>query len=326
MPRSISNLELKQLSTVGGRGGRLSVRRNESLWSFNHRTTMITPSSKDVNGSEDVNVDVAMKCESDDSETDDSYDDGYKSSSSDESLVDSETNDPVAPPMTGHRLLHLPSLACAMTDDMCCRRCCDDSWNDFLGFCDTEIERTVAATQQDVPPKVAKILKRLMKLVNVRVMYKKWKGIHQMNNNTLGKLTIREESHGFGTTLFLNCMKNHQFSIKAQETVKNGHGNNAVCKYDLNLRYTLGLQMIGVGGEHAATVAAFLDFPYPHKWKADFPLLEQYMHCTIDEIKVESEHDATMAEIEKNNRFTYLSHRATLFRKRHTNAQNCCLI
>jgi len=84
--------------------------------------------------------------------------------------------------------------------------------------------------------------------------------------------------------------------------------------------------MIGVGGEHAAIVAAFLDVPYPHKWKADFPILEQYMHCTIDEIKVESEHDATMAEIEKNNRFTYLSHRATLFRKRHTNAQNCCLI
>jgi len=96
MPRSISNLELKQLCNVGGRGGRLSVQCNESLWTFNLRTTMITLSS------EDVNVGVGMKCEYVDSD-----DDGYESSSSDESLVDSETSVPVAPPMTGHRLLHL---------------------------------------------------------------------------------------------------------------------------------------------------------------------------------------------------------------------------
>jgi len=101
MPRSISNLELKQLCNVGGRGGRLSVQCNESLWTFNLRTTMITLSS------EDVNVGVGMKCEYEDSKTDDSDDDGYESSSSDESLVDSETSVPVAPPMTGHRLLHL---------------------------------------------------------------------------------------------------------------------------------------------------------------------------------------------------------------------------
>jgi hypothetical protein len=81
--------------------------------------------------------------------------------------------------------------------------------------------------------------------------------------------------------------------------VNNSHGNNAVCSYDLNLCYTLGLQMIGVGGEHASIVAAFLDVPYPHNWKAYFPLLEQYMHSTIDAIKIESEHDATMAKIEK---------------------------
>jgi len=54
--------------------------------------------------SEDVNVGVGMKCEYEDSKTDDSDDDGYESSSSDESLVDSETSVPVAPPMTGQAI------------------------------------------------------------------------------------------------------------------------------------------------------------------------------------------------------------------------------
>jgi hypothetical protein len=49
--------------------------------------------------SEDVNVGVGMKCEYVDSD-----DDGYESSSSDESLVDSETSVPVAPPMTGQAI------------------------------------------------------------------------------------------------------------------------------------------------------------------------------------------------------------------------------
>jgi hypothetical protein len=146
---------------------------------------------------------------------------------------------------------------------------------------------------------LAKEVKNLMKLVNVRAMFKKWEGLHQNNQNKIGQLTIREDTHGFGPMLFLNCRKNHQFSIKVKETVNNSHGNNAVCNYDLNLCYTLGLQMIGVGGEHASIVAAFLDVPYPHNWKAYFPLLEQYMHSTIDAIKIESEHDATMAKIEK---------------------------
>ena len=35
--------------------------------------------------------------------------------------------------------------------------------------------------------------------------------------------------------------------------------NTAVCKYDINHRFSLGLQMIGVGGEHGSILAAFLD-------------------------------------------------------------------
>jgi hypothetical protein len=55
--------------------------------------------------------------------------------------------------------------------------------------------------------------------------------------------------------------------------------------------------MMGVGGEHGCTLAAFLDLPSPHKWKKYFPALEKFMHPTVETIKKESEYDATMNEI-----------------------------
>ena len=73
--------------------------------------------------------------------------------------------------------------------------------------------------------------------------------------------------------------------------------NNKICKYDINLRFALALQLLGVGGEHAATVAAFLDLPYAHKWRRDFNLLESYMHDASKEVNNKSQETALSLEV-----------------------------
>jgi hypothetical protein len=35
--------------------------------------------------------------------------------------------------------------------------------------------------------------------------------------------------------------------------------------------------MMGIGGEHAAMMAAFLDLPEPQKWPRQFSVLEKHM-------------------------------------------------
>jgi len=72
--------------------------------------------------------------------------------------------------------------------------------------------------------------------------------------------------------------------------------NNKICKYDINLRFALALQLLGVGGEHAATITAFLDLPNAHKWRRDFNLLESYMHDASKEVKNKSQETALSLE------------------------------
>ncbi len=42
-------------------------------------------------------------------------------------------------------------------------------------------------------------------------------------------------------------------------------GRSDLCKVDVNVRFCTALQLMGVGGKHAAVMAAFLDLPDPHK-------------------------------------------------------------
>jgi len=55
--------------------------------------------------------------------------------------------------------------------------------------------------------------------------------------------------------------------------------------------------MIGVGGQHASTLAAFLDLPESHKWPRHFTTLEKFMHSGIDMIKIKSQEMSTKTEV-----------------------------
>jgi hypothetical protein len=70
-----------------------------------------------------------------------------------------------------------------------------------------------------------------------------------------------------------------------------------LCQYDINLRFSLALQLMGVGGEHAAILTSFLDLPESVKWNRWFNVLEQYTHTAVEEVKVLSQQAAVEEEV-----------------------------
>jgi hypothetical protein len=74
-----------------------------------------------------------------------------------------------------------------------------------------------------------------------------------------------------------------------------------LCKYDINLRLCLALQLTGVGGEHAKISTSFLDLPDTHKWPRNFQVLEQFLYKSVEKIKCQSQEQAAQEEFIKTN-------------------------
>lgn len=70
-----------------------------------------------------------------------------------------------------------------------------------------------------------------------------------------------------------------------------------LCNYDVNLRFCLALQSMGVGEEHARIVASFLDLLESQKWPNNFRMLENFFHNTTEELKHDSQQKVTDEEI-----------------------------
>jgi len=58
------------------------------------------------------------------------------------------------------------------------------------------------------------------------------------------------------------------------------------------------MQLLGLGGEHAAVLCAFLDLPEPHKWRRQFKVLEKQLCPTMEEIKQKSQDNASQHEVQ----------------------------
>ena len=70
-----------------------------------------------------------------------------------------------------------------------------------------------------------------------------------------------------------------------------------LCQYDINLRFSLALQLMGCSGEHAAILTSFLDLPEANKWNRQFNILEQYMLTAVEEVKLLSQQAAVEEEV-----------------------------
>jgi len=51
--------------------------------------------------------------------------------------------------------------------------------------------------------------------------------------------------------------------------------------YDINVRFCYALQLMGIGGEHAVTLASFLDLRGAHKWNRQVTVLEKFTDPVI---------------------------------------------
>jgi ribosomal protein L37AE/L43A len=112
-----------------------------------------------------------------------------------------------------------------------------------------------------------------------------------------GSFAVNEECTGLATKLMLSCTHcttSHCIESKKSVTKKT---KSELCQYDINIKFSVALQMIGVGGQHASTLAAFLDLPESHKWPRHFTTLEKFMHSGIDMIKIKSQEMSTKTEV-----------------------------
>jgi hypothetical protein len=54
---------------------------------------------------------------------------------------------------------------------------------------------------------------------------------------------------------------------------------------------------MGVGGEHAAVLAAFLELPEAHKWSRQFSVLERFLFNSVSAVKSEAEVSGAVEEV-----------------------------
>jgi len=146
--------------------------------------------------------------------------------------------------------------------------------------------------------------------LDVSNFFSKWKQRQAMKTMTTVPINITDsKTHGLATTLEFQCghcellgnnngrWRSHAATYKPKQTEADEHITKSdLCKYDINLKLCLALQLMGVGGEHARTITSFSDLPEPHKWPQQFNVLENFLHKTTEAVKCQSKDIAVEEE------------------------------
>jgi hypothetical protein len=125
------------------------------------------------------------------------------------------------------------------------------------------------------------------------------------------ELQVREITYRLATNIEIKCnhctvlpnvrsynrdWKSHIVTVSAKKR-QNATQKSEICQYDVNIKYCTALQMMGIGGEHAAIMAAFLDLPEPQNWPWQFSRLEKHMYLPAETIKLQSQQEASNEEV-----------------------------
>lgn len=310
--RRASIQEVSNLINIGSRSG--CFRDNGSQWKFENLDAVITPITCTDDNQIQLYNDKDMSCSTASStyETESSVssatiqDDSDMEESNDDcasvtSLHAMNTND-------GNQLINLPSLQSAINNTATCRACAKEKANSdlelFFKYCDEE-KKCVLNRCRSLP--VIYEIELLRATLDVRLLHSKWKREEKKQNqhNEPTSLCISSVNEGLATTVEVMCTNGRKdkrksthkvliMPMKRNETTKSVSN---LCNYDINIRFALALQQIGVGGSHAATVAVFLDLPAAHKWHRQFSVLEKFMHPILEAAKCKSQELATEEEL-----------------------------
>ncbi len=286
--------ELNRLKSTSGTGGR--YRGVDKIpWCFDNvtsigREALITPSNPSSLVIQAVTDPWSNECNvpvpDDDSES------GTTSSEeTDDSYLSDDSNVSDTPHQGGNRIINLPNLLLSLNDIVTCKHCCVSDLDDFVRFCELKWHNAVNESE-------GRGVRSRHEYLKSAVNVKRWRNEWQKAKEACQSFSIHDVNHGLATELNLSCTRcNKKWTMQQPEKTKLEQVHNEVCKYEINLRFALALQLLGVGGEHAATVSAFLDLPDAHKWRRDFNVLESYMHDASEEVKNKSQDVALSQEV-----------------------------
>jgi hypothetical protein len=258
--KRVSIRELGSLSTVGGIGGR---KIDDSIpWDFGRTTGFVTPVMDEFDESND---DLSTS--------------SFSETSSDEEEI---INDVRTPPLRGNRLLNMVLLRDGVEEHAGCKRCMEDDLKEFVRYCCNHG-------------------------FDVSSLYESWV-LNRCNSSPV--LTVKEVTHGLGTRVILCCnrcsifgendrrgWKDHCVILESETNGMKNKTKSELCKYDINVKFCLAMQLLGLGGEHASVLAAFLDLPEPHKWRHQFSVLEKFLCPIMEGIKVQCQELAAETEV-----------------------------
>jgi hypothetical protein len=129
-------------------------------------------------------------------------------------------------------------------------------------------------------------------------MYNEWLKSKTGNTAITDKFSVNETTYGLAADIVIMCKTcSEKECVKARQRESTKDTKSDLCKYNVNSCFILAMQQIGAGGEHAATVAAYLDLPDAHKWTRQFNISKQFMYPKVEALKCESQMKATKEEI-----------------------------
>jgi len=277
--------DLKYLTASGGQAGRLF--RDGMEWTFDNillcnQRSIVTPAvgsycytNDDVESGSDGDV-------SDDvTSSDATDDDDMVLDSSDDNSVDTVEEIKKCKVACGNRIVYYPSLVQAIQAIGSCHCCKQNDMDNFFLFCAEKLSTIKAQTH-----KKRNKLSYAYDSINVKAWYTEWKHMNQERNQA-AVLTVENITYGLATQITINCDKCKETlaSVESKKTGHYHHTNSDLCHYDINILFSFALQMMGVGGEHVAMLAAFLNLPDPKKWNRQFSILENYTFDAIQKIK-----------------------------------------
>jgi hypothetical protein len=254
--KRVSIREIGSLMTMGGKGGRIRSDTDCYPWQFSCCTAHVTPQ---------IERDGTVLS---------------SSSSTSEALSDSDDDDDgtvgvCSPAFRGNRLVNIEVLKNSMEGIAGCKHCmkkdCFDAVEDFVQYCGRNGH-------------------------DVRALFTNWKRTQE--EVSVPTITFHETTYGLGTDIVIHCNRcstlgeKYRRGYKEHRVAVDGKKNNTakmtksnLCHYDINVRYVIALQLLGLGGEHAAVMAAFLDLPEPHKWRRQFKVVEKLLSPMMEEKK-----------------------------------------
>jgi hypothetical protein len=302
--RSIGGREMMNLTVTGGNGCR--KRQDSSDWQFSTLTGPTRTSNETLysivnhgsfaNDSPDTGSISSHSIFVSDEDTLQAMTDDDSDAGTVDDIEDAMSTDSKQPfPGHGNRIIDFNSLKQGIHLSCYCRQCAMDDWESFLLFCDKKsaLVQKEAANQRTAMSK----WKYVGRHMNIRDWYKEWKEIQDQSK---GQLTVEECTYGLASNFTIKChtCKQTEYVIEAKKSEIDGDKTKSdLCRYQINVQFSLALQLMGIGGGHASTLAAFLDLPFPNKWGRQFNVLEDYMYEVIQRVKNSSQSMAVEEEI-----------------------------